>query len=85
MALSGGRIARELFTAVTAQARPVSFAGVHFFWADERCVPPDNAESNYALAAQLLGLLARGRARHRGVAVGVGADLLRLLRALRAE
>lgn len=24
--------------------------GVHFFWADERCVPPDDAESNFRVA-----------------------------------
>ena len=22
---------------------------VHFFWGDERCVPPDNPESNYGM------------------------------------
>ena len=27
---------------------------VHFFWADERCVPPDNPESNYRTARELL-------------------------------
>ena len=27
---------------------------VHFFWADERCVPPDDPESNFKLARELL-------------------------------
>jgi 6-phosphogluconolactonase len=27
---------------------------VHFFWADERCVPPDDKESNFRLANELL-------------------------------
>lgn len=51
-ALSGGRIAREFFAAVAAlgHQRRSLFGNVHFFWADERCVPPDDAESNYALA-----------------------------------
>ncbi|MGH8022854.1 MAG: 6-phosphogluconolactonase, partial [Limisphaerales bacterium] len=42
-ALSGGRIARKFFlsTAEKAMARGVSLARTHFFWADERCVPPD--------------------------------------------
>src|SRR6266496_527225 len=61
VALSGGRIARKFFAAVAerAQARPVSFGHLHFFWADERCVPPTDAESNFGLAkAHLLEPLA---------------------------
>jgi 6-phosphogluconolactonase len=56
VALSGGRITQIffLFTAEKALARKVSFARVHFFWADERCVPPDDPESNYKLADELL-------------------------------
>jgi len=55
-ALSGGRIAARFFAAVAARAvaRPVSLAQVHFFWSDERCVPPTDAESNFALAKALL-------------------------------
>ncbi|MEK7676860.1 MAG: 6-phosphogluconolactonase [Verrucomicrobiota bacterium] len=55
-ALSGGRIAREFFSAVaaTAQAGGVSFDSVHFFWADERCVPPADSESNFRLAQERL-------------------------------
>jgi len=29
-------------------------ANVHFFWADERCVPPDDPESNFRVANELL-------------------------------
>ena len=29
-------------------------ANVQFFWADERCVPPDDTESNFRLANELL-------------------------------
>jgi 6-phosphogluconolactonase len=56
VALSGGRIAQKFFAAVTehARARAVSFGRVHFFWADERCVPPDDPESNFHLAKELL-------------------------------
>jgi 6-phosphogluconolactonase len=56
VALSGGRIARKFFAAVAEQdqAGAVSFAGVHFCWADERCVPPDDPESNFRLANELL-------------------------------
>jgi 6-phosphogluconolactonase len=50
-AFSGGRIAEKFFDAITtrARARRVSLAQVHFFWADERCVPPDDPGSNYLL------------------------------------
>lgn len=56
VALSGGRIARDFFAETTRQAaeRSVSFAGVHFFWADERCVPPTDPESNFAVANERL-------------------------------
>jgi 6-phosphogluconolactonase len=56
VALSGGRIAKTFFTEIVRQslAQPASFTGVHFYWADERCVPPTDPESNYAVARQLL-------------------------------
>jgi len=56
VALSGGRIAKDFFSAVTrlTRKRGQSLAHFHFFWADERCVPPDHAESNYRSAAELL-------------------------------
>lgn len=56
VALSGGRIALQFFGAVVenAKKRTVSLAGVHFFWADERCVPPSDPESNFGLAEKRL-------------------------------
>jgi 6-phosphogluconolactonase len=56
VALVGGRIIQKFFlsTAEKAIARKVSFAGVEFFWADERCVPPDDPESNFKIANDLL-------------------------------
>src|SRR5687768_8125588 len=52
-AFSGGRIAEKFFDALTACSRGRESAAdlnsVHFFWADERCVPADHAESNYRL------------------------------------
>jgi 6-phosphogluconolactonase len=52
VALSGGRIAKTFFAAIVRLAKTKSqpFANLHFFWADERCVPPDQADSNFALA-----------------------------------
>jgi len=56
-AFSGGRIAENFFDAIAmeVQQRKTSLAGVHFFWADERCVPPDHPDSNYrVMHARLL-------------------------------
>lgn len=52
IALSGGRIARPFYREIVAGANrsPTSFREVHFFWADERCVPPSDAENSYAIA-----------------------------------
>lgn len=72
VAVSGGRIAKDFFSAVARQskARGQSLAHVHFFWADERCVPPTDTESNYRSAAELLftplGLPAENLHRIRG-------------------
>ncbi len=56
MALSGGRITQKFLPVVVelSRARNCSLQNVHFFWADERCVPPDNAESNFRMAQELL-------------------------------
>lgn len=56
VALSGGRVAKKLFaSAVTlANVKRVSLQAVEFFWADERCVPPDDPESNFRLANEFL-------------------------------
>lgn len=57
-ALSGGRSASGLFNAITSLAQPVSkpgiLSGVHFFWADERCVPPGDDQGNFRQADELL-------------------------------
>ena len=56
VALSGGRITLKFFAAVieSAKARRVSLGNVEFFWADERCVPPTDPESNFAAADKFL-------------------------------
>jgi 6-phosphogluconolactonase len=63
VALSGGRITQKFFAATVEQAEarkigdggtPFLPANVHFFWADERCVPPTDPESNFKLASELL-------------------------------
>ncbi len=55
MLLSGGETPQELFRyLVTSNPDQSIWNDVHFFWADERCVPPDNEESNYKTAMKLL-------------------------------
>jgi 6-phosphogluconolactonase len=56
VALSGGRIAEAFFarSAERAGALGLDLSHAHFFWADERCVPPEDAQSNFRLAFDLL-------------------------------
>lgn len=59
VALSGGRITRDFFNRVTRLLKnegesETAFQGVHFFWADERCVGPEDPESNFRMARELL-------------------------------
>jgi 6-phosphogluconolactonase len=55
-ALPGGRIARNFFADIAAQVneRRADLSHVHFFWGDERCVPPTDPESNFRAAHELL-------------------------------
>ena len=50
VALSGGRIPRLLYESVVTQAGGGAFDKVHFYWGDERVVPPTDDESNFKLA-----------------------------------
>jgi 6-phosphogluconolactonase len=56
LALSGGRIAGTFYSALASQVVATStfLKRLHFFWSDERCVPPDHPESNFRLAHELL-------------------------------
>ena len=55
IALSGGSTPKLLFQILADQyATQVDWSGVHFFWGDERCVPPDHADSNYGMTKTLL-------------------------------
>jgi 6-phosphogluconolactonase len=45
VALSGGETPLAMYHLLVPA--PVEWSGVHVFWGDERCVPPDDRESNY--------------------------------------
>jgi 6-phosphogluconolactonase len=51
IALSGGSTPETLFTILSKKfAKKIPWQSVHIFWGDERCVPPDDAESNFGMA-----------------------------------
>jgi len=51
-ALSGGETPRALYGHLARQqyTQKVPWRRVHLYWGDERCVPPDDAASNYVMA-----------------------------------
>ena len=53
VALSGGSTPRALY-AELIDRRSIDWSCVHVFWGDERCVPPDQPDSNYGMACQTL-------------------------------
>lgn len=57
IALSGGNTPKLLFSVLKDNyADNINWRSVHLFWVDERCVAPDDKESNYGMTAELLPL-----------------------------
>jgi len=55
VALSGGSTPKLMFQMLADQFRDdVPWDKIHFFWSDERHVPPDDPESNYRMANEAL-------------------------------
>lgn len=56
VALSGGSTPRAAFERIAGltAADGLEWEKVQFFWGDERCVPPEHAQSNFGLARQSL-------------------------------
>jgi 6-phosphogluconolactonase len=56
VALSGGNTPRRLHEILASAPfhDKVPWQSVHFFWGDERCVPPDDQRSNYCMARETL-------------------------------
>lgn len=55
VALSGGSTPELLFTLLSDNyAKSVPWPYVQIFWGDERCVPPDNTESNFGMTKRKL-------------------------------
>jgi 6-phosphogluconolactonase len=55
VALSGGSTPQRLFHCWATEDRArIDWRRIHFFWGDERCVPPDHPESNFGMTQKLL-------------------------------
>src|SRR5712671_5557915 len=56
VALSGGSTPRETYRRLASEAlvSRVMWSRVQVLWGDERCVPPDDVESNYRMARETL-------------------------------
>lgn len=54
IALSGGSTPARLYSLLAEPDFGLPWESVHLFWGDERCVPPDHAESNYRMADEAL-------------------------------
>ena len=58
VALSGGSTPKILYELLADGNEPfreqIPWSKIHFFWSDERHVPPDHAESNYRMAQQAM-------------------------------
>ena len=55
LVLSGGRTPKVIFQELAKNyQKSISWEKVHFFWVDERCVPPTHQDSNYRLAYDYL-------------------------------
>ena len=54
VALSGGETPRALYRLLARQqfAQKIPWRHVQLYWGDERCVPPDDARSNYGMARE---------------------------------
>ena len=55
IALSGGTTPAKLFKILTEKyPETIPWKRIHFWWGDERCVPPEDENSNYKMAHDLL-------------------------------
>lgn len=55
LALSGGETAKQMYELwVDEYENSLDWGRLHFYWVDERCVPPDSPDSNFGHAKRLL-------------------------------
>jgi 6-phosphogluconolactonase len=56
IALSGGSTPKTLYTELSSDdfKKQMPWKSTHFFWSDERTVPPDHPDSNYRMAQEAM-------------------------------
>jgi len=55
IALSGGNSPKGLFKHISKKyTKTIPWKRIHLWWGDERCVPPDDEQSNYKMTLDLL-------------------------------
>lgn len=56
LVLAGGSTPRAVYQVLAREEfkNSIPWKCVHFFWGDERCVPPDHEDSNYRMAREAL-------------------------------
>lgn len=55
IALSGGSTPKVVFDELAGNFQEdIDWGGVHLYWGDERCVPPDHDDSNYKMTVEHL-------------------------------
>lgn len=56
MVLAGGNTPKKLYQCLAEDPfrSVIPWRRIHFFWGDERCVPPDHPESNYRMVREAL-------------------------------
>ena len=58
VALAGGSTPKTLYVLLASEQEPyraqLDFGMIHFFWGDERHVPPDHPDSNYRMASEAM-------------------------------
>ena len=55
VALSGGSTPKKMFELLAARGKTAApWERIHLWWGDERCVPPDHADSNFGMTKRAL-------------------------------
>ena len=56
LALSGGNTPRVIYQRLAEEPykSEIPWERIHFFWGDERCVPPEHPDSNFAMVSEQL-------------------------------
>ncbi len=55
MALSGGNTPRSIYALLSEYKKPfIPWEKIKFYWGDERCVPPDDQNSNFLMVKEAL-------------------------------